>query len=46
MKAVRRLKMVGDVLGPEAVRSELLPWLLTLDYDDDEVCVYVEPRRE
>ncbi len=31
--------MVGDVLGPETVRSDLLPWLLTLDYTDDEVCL-------
>eukprot|EP01084_Bolivina_argentea_P222700 376889_1 len=37
VKAIKRLKMVGDVLGPEAVRSDLLPWLLTIDYGDDEL---------
>ncbi|CAM9700590.1 unnamed protein product [Chrysoparadoxa australica] len=34
---MRRLKTVGDVLGPEGVRKELMPYLETIADDDDEL---------
>ncbi|CAM9427017.1 unnamed protein product [Ectocarpus sp. 12 AP-2014] len=37
LKALKRVKLVADVLGPEVTRSELIPFINTIVEDDDEI---------
>ncbi|CAM9338425.1 unnamed protein product [Discosporangium mesarthrocarpum] len=37
LKAIKRVKLVADVLGPEVTRSELIPFINKILEDDDEI---------
>jgi hypothetical protein len=37
VRAIKRCKLVGDVIGPEQTRSQLIPFLTSIADDDDEV---------
>lgn len=37
IKAIKRIYLVADVMGPEAARADLIPFLCSIIDDDDEV---------
>ena len=41
LNAMKRVKMIGDVMGPEATRAELIPYLESIVDEDDEFDFHV-----